>query len=67
VMPLCTFGCDFLYERGYVYFQGFTMLANRDLAASTADFEQAQALQGRPLQEKWWAGGARYLREKPVR
>lgn len=65
VMPLCTFGCDFLYERGYVYFDGFEMVANPDLAAPTADWDAAQALAGRVLHESFRAGGQRYLRGKP--
>lgn len=51
VSPLCTFGCDFLYERGYVYFDGFEMVANTGLAAATADWAAGQALAGRLLHE----------------
>ncbi|MBV7431013.1 MULTISPECIES: hypothetical protein [unclassified Acidovorax] len=65
VMPLCTFGCDFLYERGYVYFDGFEMVANTDLAAATADWAAGQALAGRLLHESFRSGGPGYLRGKP--
>lgn len=65
VMPLCTFGCDFLYERGYVYFDGFEMVANTDRAAETADWAAGQALAGRQLHERFRSGGQGYLRGKP--
>ena len=66
VMPLCTFGCDYLYERGYVYFDDFTIVANLDMAAATADWEAAQALAGQSLHSLFRAGGPKYLRGKPV-
>lgn len=66
VMPLCTFGCDYLYERGYVYFDGFEMVANQDMTAATADWEAAQALAGRSLHSSFRAGGPKYLRGKPA-
>lgn len=66
VMPLCTFGCDYLYERGYVYFDDFTIVANQDMAAATADWEAAQALAGRSLHSLFRAGGPKYLHGKPA-
>ena len=67
VMPVCLFGCDFLYERGYIYVQDGKVRVNRDVQATagirayTVNFEENL----RSLNPRWIQGPEAYFR-RPV-
>lgn len=67
VMPLCLFGCDHMYERGYVYIQDGKVTEGLLPAFLTAGERAAVSrVLGRHLDEKWLMGSESYFR-KPDR
>ncbi|RDK04954.1 hypothetical protein [Cupriavidus lacunae] len=63
VMPACTLGCDFLYEREYVHVVGGVVQVNAKKASGTTEYKRAESLAGRKLLEKWHAGKDEYFRQ----
>ena len=62
VMPLCTFGCDYLYEVGYVYIDSGVVHVNPTLAVSGAMATKMKMLEGRKLSDMWMIGSRDYFR-----
>lgn len=60
VMPACALGCDFLYERGYVYVQDGKVQVNALKQAGTAEYQRAKSLSGKAVLEKWLQGKLEY-------
>lgn len=67
VMPLCLFGCDHLYERGYIYIHD-GRVAEGMLPAFLTGAERTAVSQvlGRNLDQRWLMGSDSYFR-KPER
>jgi hypothetical protein len=61
-MPLCTFGCDYLYEVGYVYIDSGVVHVNPTLAVSGAMATKMKMLEGRKLSDMWMIGSRDYFR-----
>lgn len=61
VMPLCALGCDYLYERGYLYIKNGRITVNQSLASSTTEYVRAKNLDGRILKEAWRMGSDDYF------
>lgn len=66
VMPLCLFGCDHLYERGYLYVQNGKV--SKGLAEDVTAKEESiiRELAGKALDEKWLKGDESYFRKPKV-
>lgn len=64
VMPLCLFGCDHMYERGYIYVQDGRVTEGMLPAFLTAR-ERAAVSQvlGRNLEQRWLLGSNSYFRK----
>lgn len=60
VMPACALGCDFLYERGYIYVQDGKVHVNSAKNSDTTEYQRAKSLSGRTVPEMWLAGSAEY-------
>ena len=61
VMPLCLFGCDFLYERGLVLITGGKVCAGRIPPDLTHEVAFAMDLIGRQIDKRWLDGDSRYF------
>jgi hypothetical protein len=61
VMPLCLFGCDYLYENGYIFV--FDRKIKLDASKTLDGFakEYADSLSGRELPEDWLKGESGYF------
>jgi hypothetical protein len=67
VMPLCLFGCDHMYERGYIYIQEGRVIEGMLPASLTAGERTAVSrVLGRNLDHRWLLGNDSYFR-KPER
>ncbi|TCG09243.1 hypothetical protein BZM27_06245 [Paraburkholderia steynii] len=62
-MPACTLGCDFLYEREYIYIVDGVVQVNATKSAGTTEYRRAAALAGRKLIDTWRAGKDEYFRK----
>ena len=60
-MPLCQFGCDYLYERQHIYVE--EGIARRGVPLQSGGVEDAHAheLVGRRLEERWLEGQSTYF------
>lgn len=56
VMPMCLFGCDFLYERRYLFIEKGRIVLDTSKASLTEEYLRAKALAGRPLDPRWVVG-----------
>jgi hypothetical protein len=61
VMPVCVFGCDFLYEKGYIYIENGKISLNETLKSSTKEYQYALSLKDRTLSAFWLRGKAEYF------
>ena len=61
VMPVCNFGCDYLYEVGHVYVKDGLVRMNAATVGSAAERETAEALDGKPLPLRWLEGNPSYF------
>jgi hypothetical protein len=55
VFPLCTFGCDHLYENGYITVREGRLCAGRPTLGKT-EAEAVSALNGKAIPSRWLAG-----------
>ena len=62
VMPLCSFGCDYLYENEYVYIENGIACVNRVKQATPDMIVVVKSLEGKQLAERWAAGPSDYFR-----
>jgi hypothetical protein len=60
VFPLCTFGCDYLYEHGYITVSNGCVTAGRRATGDT-EHERAGELVGLQLDPRWVQGPPRYF------
>lgn len=60
VMPLCVFGCDYLYENGILVISGETIELGAPMA-STHEALFASSLAGRKIQSQWLRGDPSYF------
>ncbi|ANA15283.1 hypothetical protein [Acetobacter oryzifermentans] len=60
VFPLCTFGCDYLYEHGYIIVRNGCVIHGRRATGDT-EHERAVQLVGLNLDTKWIQGPAHYF------
>lgn len=56
VMPVCLFGCDYLYERGYLLVEKGLVILDTSKASSSEEYLRAKALAGRTLDPQWAVG-----------
>lgn len=65
VFPLCLFGCDYLYEHGFVTVSGGKIIASLS-AKGKSEAEIVELLIGRNLSECWLRGPASYFDNVPL-
>ena len=56
VMPLCQFGCDYLYERQHIYVEEGIVRRGVPLQSGGVEDAHAHELVGRQLEERWLEG-----------
>lgn len=61
VMPACALGCDFMYERGYVYVEDGKVQVNSAKKLHTTEYKRAEILAGKVVSERWLAGKSEYF------
>jgi hypothetical protein len=62
VMPLCHFGCDYLYEADYVYIDSGVVQVNPALSPSGVMAAKMKTLNGRKVSDVWMMGSRDYFR-----
>ena len=60
VMPLCVFGCDYLYEKRYLVVSGDTIVLGAAMS-KTHESIFASSLAGRKIPEQWLLGDPSYF------
>lgn len=61
VMPLCVFGCDFLYENGFITIDNGKVCEGKIPKEESADKKAAIELVGKRVAECWLAGSHKYF------
>ena len=61
VMPLCLFGCDYLYERGYVLIKGGIVTSGKPIEAGGEERSYVERLLGREIPLVWQKGPQDYF------
>ena len=61
VMPLCQFGCDYLYERQHIYVEEGIVRRGVPLQSGGVEDAHAHELVGRRLEERWLEGQSTYF------
>jgi hypothetical protein len=61
VMPVCALGCDFLYERGYIYVEAGKVQVSTAKKSHTAEYQRALKLQGKTVSKAWLSGNEGYF------
>ncbi|MDE2802455.1 MAG: hypothetical protein OXK21_06205, partial [Chloroflexota bacterium] len=61
VMPLCVFGCDFLYEHRYVRVSGGKVAGGKPLPDADSMQEYMASILCRPLDNRWLQGPEEYF------
>ena len=61
VMPICVFGCDFLYERRHIVVDEGFVRENLVAQFGAADVDYLNRLIGRKLDDKWLEGDSSYF------
>lgn len=64
VMPLCLFGCDYLYEHSHVAVIDGHVRSHSADAHGAGEREAMARLDGRPVEERWLAGKAGYFERR---
>jgi len=62
VMPLCLFGCDFLYEHGYLIVRDGIVTKNRIEGLTEQEKARFKGLLGNRLDPRWLLGDKHYFR-----
>ena len=62
VMPMCVFGCDFLYERGHIYIKDGTIVTGSPIEHDGPEKERVAKIVGRKVDERWLQGPETYFR-----
>ncbi|WP_425069292.1 hypothetical protein [Reyranella sp.] len=61
VMPLCLFGCDYLYERRLLCVMAGKVRLGTKGTATGGEMITARRLDGRPLESRWLQGASNYF------
>ena len=61
VMPICVFGCDFLYERRHIVVDEGLVREGFGAQFGTADVDYLNRLIGRKLDDRWLEGDSSYF------
>ena len=61
VMPICVFGCDFLYERRHIVVDEGFVRESLGAQFGTADVDYLNGLIGRKLDDRWLEGDSSYF------
>ena len=61
VMPVCVFGCDFLYERRHIFVDDGFVQEGLGAQFGTADLDYLNRLIGRKLDDRWLEGDSSYF------
>jgi hypothetical protein len=61
VMPICLFGCDYLYERGFLYISKGRITVNTKMKSETIEYSKALSLNDRTLKDEWLNGSESYF------
>lgn len=63
VMPLCVFGCDYLFEKGLIYIEDGCIKALRELDIKYSyELDIIKSITGRALDKRWLKGSSNYFR-----
>ena len=60
-MPLCVFGCDFLYEQRYVRVVDRKVVEGHPLNENETAAQYLEKLVGRELAAEWWEDSESYF------
>lgn len=64
VMPLCSFGCDYLYEKGLIYIDNGIIQASAAINAEYFDEKSAiKPLIGKAVEKRWLKGSESYFKK----
>ena len=66
VMPLCVFGCDFMYENNYVYVENGAIERGKTVPSSSVEQAHVDLLVGRVLETRWQLGLSSYFHNPAV-
>jgi hypothetical protein len=61
VMPMCLFGCDFLYESGLIYVTDGIIQENTSMVGGTEETKFVNNIKGRKISDEWLKGDANYF------
>ena len=61
VMPVCIFGCDFLYEKRYIFIEDGMVQAGATGEFGESDLRYLQKVIGRRLNDEWLQGPPSYF------
>lgn len=64
VMPMCVFGCDFLYERGHIYVKGGTIVAGIPIEHDGPEKDRVARVINRKVDERWLQGPEAYFKKR---
>lgn len=62
VMPLCLFGCDYLYERGHLWISDGVVTENRAEDLTEHELAKVKQVVGKRIEERWLLGESTYFR-----
>lgn len=65
VMPMCKFGCDYLYENGHVFVSDGVLTEGVPLKQQGTEADYLENLVGRTLDARWLRGEPSYFRKPP--
>lgn len=66
VMPMCVFGCDFLYEQGSIVVEEGVVKAGNPIEYDGPERGRAETLIGRKIDDRWLQGPASYFDKSRV-
>lgn len=63
VMPICVFGCDYLYEKQHIYIEGGVITRGIELQRDGIEKAHANRLVGTRLEDRWLEGPSSYFHQ----
>ena len=61
VMPLCVFGCDYLYEKRLIYIDSGVVKAIDNLESYSSELGYIESVKGRNIDSRWLKGSDSYF------
>ncbi|WP_438464296.1 hypothetical protein [Marinomonas sp. PE14-40] len=61
VMPVCLIGCDYLYEKRYVYIDQGVVKQGLDVEGGVTEYEIINGVLGNKIDSRWLKGGNSYF------